>query len=128
MLSLRLNSTMFRGCDRADKLISYRNQAHSLSHSLTCSLNQKQMDMILVSCMRLATDTEVHLACCPYSPCKLWETYGFDFHLEFVQSYCKKEFLLLTLRGEGFHIYIFIQECYLLADGRIRKKRFIDNL
>ena len=122
MLSLRLNSTMFRGCDRADKLIHYRNQAQSLSHPLTCSLNRRQMDMMLVSCMRLATDTDVRLACYPCSPCKLWETYGFDFCLEFVQSYCKRELLLLTLRGEGSHIYIFIQERYLLADGCIRKK------
>jgi len=86
------------------------------------------MDMVLVSCTRPATDTDVCLACCPYSPCKLREIYGFDFCLEFVQTHCKREFLLLTLRGEGFHIYIFMQECYLLAEDCITKKWFIDIL
>lgn len=94
---------MVRGCDRADKWICYRNQAQSPSHALTCSLNQRQMDMMLVSCVKLATDTDVCLH-------KLRETYSFDCCLEFAQSCCKREFSLLNLRGEGFHIYIFIQQ------------------
>lgn len=66
--------------------------------------------------------SDVHLACYFYSLFKLWETYGFNSCLEFVQPCCKRGLLLSVLRGEVFHVYIFIQECYLLA---LEKKKVI---
>lgn len=90
---------------------------------MTCSLNRRQMDVILVVQNWLQND--VRLACHFYSLFRLWKTYGFDSCLEFVQPCYKRELLLSVLQGEVFHVYIFIQECYHLALGKNKNKKLI---